>query len=199
MKSKTTKEIKTILKSLNSKKASWIDRIPTKLGKLAFGIFAEPLSIAINNTIRTFTLLNSAQIAPLVPIDKITDDKHVISNFRAVSMLNCFSKLYEDVIKTEIVNLMNAHISPFIWAYQKNYNMQHVLLKRLLEEWRKHLENHKTVGEILMDLSKAFDCDPHNQLLAKLATYVTDDNLILCKHFCLLNRKCTVTDCNANT
>ena len=50
-----------------------------------------------------------------------------------------------------------------------------------------------------MDLSKDFDCDPHNQLLAKLATYVTDDNLILCKHFCLLNRKYTVTDCNANT
>ena len=79
-----------------------------------FDIFAEPLSIAINNTIRTSALLNSAQIASLVPIDKITDDKQVVSNFRGVSMLNFFSKLYEDVIKTEIVNFMNAHISPFI-------------------------------------------------------------------------------------
>ena len=38
------KEIKTILKSLNSKKAAGIDKIPVKIVKLAFDILAEPLS-----------------------------------------------------------------------------------------------------------------------------------------------------------
>ena len=51
---------------------------------------------------------------------------------------------------------MNAHLSPFISAYQKNYNT-HVFL-RLLEEWRGHLDNNKTVEGILMDLSKVFNC-----------------------------------------
>ena len=43
----TPKEINTTLKSLDSKKAPGIDKIPTKLVKLVSDIFAEPLSIAI--------------------------------------------------------------------------------------------------------------------------------------------------------
>ena len=40
-----------------------------------------------------------------------------------------------------------------------------------------------------MDLSKAFDCVPHDLLLAKLAAYGIDDNLILYTHSYLFNRK----------
>ena len=61
---------------------------------------------------------------------------------------------------------MKAPLSPFISAYRKNYNMEHVLL-RLLEEWRKNLDNNKTVGGILMDLLKEFDCVSYAFLLAK--------------------------------
>ena len=40
-----------------------------------------------------------------------------------------------------------------------------------------------------MDLSKAFDCVPHDLLLAKLAAYGTDDNLILYINSYLSNHK----------
>ena len=40
-----------------------------------------------------------------------------------------------------------------------------------------------------MDLTKAFDCVPHDLLLTKLATHDIDDNLILYIHSYLLNRK----------
>ena len=181
----TTEEINTNLKSLNSKKTPGIDKIPTKRVKLASDFLAEPLSIAI---ISTSTFPNNAKIASVVPIDKKTDDKYVISNFRRVSILNCFSKVSENVIKNELLKSMNVHLSPFLSAYRKNYNAQHVLL-RLLEEWREHLDNNKTVGGILIDLLKAFDCVPHDLLLAKLAAYGIDDNLILYIHSYLLNRK----------
>ena len=91
-----------------------------------------------------------------------------------MSILSCFSKVYENVIKNELLKSMNVHLSPFTSAYRKNYNTQHALL-RLLEEWREHLDNKKTVGGILMDLSKAFDCVSHYFLLAKLAAYVIDN------------------------
>ena len=155
---------------------------------MASDFSAEPLPIAINNSIITSTFPNNAKIASVVPVDKKTD-KFVISNFRQVSILSCFSKVYENVIKNELLKSMNVHLSPFISAYRKNYNTQHALL-RLLEEWREHLDNNKIVGGILMDLSKAFfDCVPHDLLLTKLAAYGIDDYLILYIYSYLLNRK----------
>ena len=95
----TPKEINTILKSLNSKQAPGIDKIPTKLVKLASDVLAEPLPIAINNSIRTSTFPNNAKIAAVVPIDKKIDDKYITSNFMPESISNCFSKVYETVKK----------------------------------------------------------------------------------------------------
>ena len=95
--------------------------------------------------------------------------------------------MYEDVVKNELTKSMNVHISPFNAAYQKNYNTQHVLL-RLLGEWRAYLDNHKTMGEIFMDFTVAF-MFRIIFLLAKLAAYGFDDNLILYMHSYLLHRK----------
>ena len=71
---------------------------------------------------------------------------------------------------------MNNYISLYVSAYRKGRNSQHVLI-RLLEEWRQHLDNNKVVGGVFMDLSKAFDCVPHDLLITKLAAYSTDENL----------------------
>ena len=97
------------------------------------------------------------------------------------SILDKYRNQPSIVIKNELLKSMNINLSPFISAYRKNYYTQHVSLG-LLEEWREHLDNNKTVGGILMDLSKTFDCVPHDLLLAKLAAYAIDDNLILYIH-----------------
>ena len=89
----TPKQIKTILKFLNSKKAPEIDKIPNKLAKLASDISAKPLSIAINNSISTSIFPSNAKIAYRAPNDKKADDKYVISNFGPVSILNCFKSI----------------------------------------------------------------------------------------------------------
>ena len=45
------------------------------------------------------------------------------------------------------------------------------------------------VGGVFMDLSKALDCVPHDLLIAKLAAYSVDDNLLMYIHSYLSNRK----------
>ena len=60
---------------------------------------------------------------------------------------------------------------------------------RLSEEWREDLDKNYVVGGVLMDLSKAFDCAPHDFLLAKLAAYGVDESFLCYIYSYLLNRK----------
>ena len=79
----------------------------------------------MNNSITSSTFPDRAKVATVVPIDKKTDSKYNKSNFRPVSLLNCFSKIYENCINNHIVNSMNNYISPYVSAYRKGYNSQH--------------------------------------------------------------------------
>lgn len=45
------------------------------------------------------------------------------------------------------------------------------MLIRLIEDWKKALDDKKIVGAVLMDLSKAFDCISHDLLIAKIHAY----------------------------
>ena len=148
-----------------------------KLIILASDFLSKPISKALNNCINSCTFPENAKVATVVPIDKKTDDKYVISNYRPVSLLNGFSKIYEIHLKNHLVSSMNQHISNLVSAYRKNYSSQHVLI-RLLEEWRKCLDNNYVVGGVLMGLFKAFDCVPHDLLIAKLEAYGINENLL---------------------
>ena len=85
-----------------------------------------------------------------------------------------------------------------ISVYRKNYNTQHVMI-RPLEEWREKLDKNYVVEGALMDLSKAFDCVPHDLLLAKLAAYGVNENFLCYVHSYLLNRKQCVRINNINS
>ena len=120
-----------MLKSLTSKKAAGTDRLPIKFVKLASEVISEPLFIAMNNSITSSTFPDRVKVATVVPINKKTDNKYTVSNFRPASLLNCFSKIYANYIKNHIVNSMSNYISPYVSAYWKECNSQHVLIRRV--------------------------------------------------------------------
>ena len=59
---------------------------------------------------------------------------------------------------------------------------------RILEERRENLDKNYVVRGVLMDLSKAFDCIPHDLLLAKFAEYGVDESFLCYIYSYLLNR-----------
>ena len=44
-------------------------------------------------------------------------------------------------------------------------------LIKVIEKWKSKLDNNFIVGSVLMGLSKAFDCIPHDLIIAKLHAY----------------------------
>ena len=76
-----------------------MDKIPMKFFILASGFLSKPVSKVLNNCIFTPNLPENAKVASIVPVDKKTDDKYVMSNYRPVSLINVFSKIYEIRLK----------------------------------------------------------------------------------------------------
>ena len=113
---------------------------------------------------------NKAKRAIVTPLDKSGKDKASISNYRPVSVLSVFSKIYERVMKNQMVSFLEYKLSSYLSAYRKSYSTQHVLI-RLIEEWKDYLDKNYYVGAVLLDLSKAFDCVPHDLIIAKMHAY----------------------------
>ena len=82
---------------------------------------------------------------------------------------------------------MENHFSSFISTYRKSFNNEHILI-RLLENWRNKLDNN-VVQAVWIDLSEAFDCIPHNLLVAKLEDYDFYRCSVACIYSYLKNRK----------
>ena len=83
---------------------------------------------------------------------------------------------------------MEDKVSPLSCGFWKKYNTQHALL-RMTEGWRHCLDNSGATVAVLMDLSKVYDCIPHDLLIAKLYAYGLDTSALNLLHSYLSNRK----------
>ena len=64
-------------------------------------------------------------------------------------------------------------MNDLLFGFHEAHSAQHVL-SRLNQPLKKELDNSGLVGAILMYLSKAYDCLPHDLLIAKLEAYGPD-------------------------
>ena len=72
---------------------------------------------------------------------------------------------------------MKSILSPLLCGFREGYSTQHALL-RLVEDLKASLDEKLIAGTVMMDLSKAFDCLPHDLLIAKLHAYGFNDNAL---------------------
>ena len=121
----------------------------------------------------------NAKVASATPVDKKTDEKNfVLLNFRPIfaRVLNCFSKVCENILKKQLAEKISNLFSLLSLRKENRTTLSMYLL--LIEERRKNLDNNYLIGAVLMDLSKALDCIPRDPVIAKLAAYGFDKNML---------------------
>ena len=83
--------------------------------------------------------------------------------------------MFEKIIYDQLNEYVETFLNKLLCGFRKAHSMQHTLF-RLLQKWQKELDSSGIVGTILMDLSKAYDCLPHDLIIAKLEAYGLDTN-----------------------
>ena len=70
----------------------------------------------------------------------------------------------------QLYDYMENFLNQLLCGFRKAHSTQHALF-RLIQSWQKELDETGFVGTTLMDLSKVYDCLPHDLMVAKLEAY----------------------------
>ena len=92
-----------------------------------------------------------------------------------MSLIPVVSKVFEKTMFNEINKYIDNYLSPYLFGFRKGHSTEQCLLT-MIDLWRKALDNRKSAGAVVTDLSKAFDFLNHNILIAKLHVYNFDNS-----------------------
>ena len=165
--------IENLMKKIDIHKSTGFDNLPPKLIKLANTFLAPHITSLINQSIDSCTFPQTLKCAEVSPVYK-KEDNMMRENYRPISILSIFSKLFETVYCVQLTEIFDKLFFSLLSAYRKHYSTQDVLI-RFIEDCKTHIDNDYLVCAILMDLSKAFDCIPHSLIISKFHAYGFSD------------------------
>ena len=134
-----------------------------------YDVFATFITENFNNLIEISVFPDPLKQADIKPVYK-KDSRNERKSYRPVSILSNLSKIYERCMYTQMNKYFGPIPSKCQFGFREGYSLQQCLLI-ITEKWRASLDENGTCAALLTDLSKAFDCLPHNQLIPKLHAY----------------------------
>jgi hypothetical protein len=124
----TSSEIVDVIKELKVKKTLDCNGLSTLLLSKHALTLSTPLKHVISLSLNTGIVPVQLKIAKVIPIFK-SGDKQQLDNYRPISLLNVFSKIYERVVYNRLVTFLNVNhlLSPYQFGFRKGHSTVHPL------------------------------------------------------------------------
>ena len=154
---------------IDASKACMKDDIPPKVILGIADIISSPMTKMFNNSKESEQYPKPFKTADVTGLPK-TRDKQNKKKYRPVSLTPILSKVFERHISEQVSEYASSFLSPYMFGYRKGHSTEQCVMV-MIEMWKKALDEQQVAGAVLTDLSKAFDCLPHDLLVAKLYAY----------------------------
>ena len=170
-------EIEKIIEKLNPSKSTGPNGIPVFIMKLFKGFFSYWLSKLINLSFETGEFPLMLKLAKVIPLHKKESVLNYL-NYRPISLLSVFSKIYEKTIYVRIYSYLVKYnmIYSKQFGFRGNHSVNHAIIS-FTEHIRSLLDKGDYVCGIFVDLEKAFDTVHHDILCEKLKFYGLRGNI----------------------
>ena len=167
----TSEEIENEILLLSNHKTYGLYSIPITLLKSARSVIGIHLANLINLSVQTGQYPSKLKIAKVIPIFKDEDDTDP-SNYRPISLLSVFNRIFEKVMYNRLIEFIDKHgiLSNAQYGFRKCHSTHHAVLD-IINQIHSNIDNKLYTCAIFLDLKKAFDTVNHDILLKKLYLY----------------------------
>ena len=170
--SPTTKtEIERLIDKLPNKKSKGHDDISNVLLKKIKSPISHPLEIIFNKSLQEGSFPEKMKHADVIPLHK-SKEKHLVNNYRPISLLVTISKILEKIVFTRTYNFLcnSDQLYQSQYGFRTGHSCENAICELVGTIAKNREEKKHTIG-VFIDLSKAFDTLNHHKLLCKMDKY----------------------------
>ena len=166
----TENEVSSLIKNLKNSAAGWDDLAPKQM-KIVSQYISRPLTDLCNLSMTKGVFPGELKVANVIPLFKAGNIMSV-NNYRPVSMLPVFSKIFEKLMFNRLTEYLKWKNTLCVnqFGFREKHS-SYIALITLVDHLSEALEKGDAVIGLFVDFSKAFDTVDHDILLLKLNHY----------------------------